>query len=130
MHMRLDKAGCYEAATTPILWRHKWRPIQFVLILDDFGIKYVGNYHALHLLKILEETYEITADWEGNIFEGIDLAWYYNEQHSKITCCMSINGHIDKLLIKYGYPRPSKARISPHKHREVIYGTKEQLTPE
>ena len=35
---RLEKAGYYEAATTHGLWRHKWRPIQFSLLVDDFGI--------------------------------------------------------------------------------------------
>ena len=34
----IEKAGYYEAATTPGLWRHKWLPIQFVLMVDDFGI--------------------------------------------------------------------------------------------
>ena len=41
-----------------------------------------------------------------------------------------MNGYIEKVLLKYGQPRPSKAQLSPHKHREVIYGAKEQLTPE
>jgi hypothetical protein len=27
----------YEAASTPGLWCHKWRPIHFCLIIDDFG---------------------------------------------------------------------------------------------
>jgi hypothetical protein len=27
----------YKAATTPGLWRHKWRPIMFALIVDDFA---------------------------------------------------------------------------------------------
>ena len=27
LHTRLEKAGYYEAATAPGLWRHKWRPI-------------------------------------------------------------------------------------------------------
>ena len=53
LHTRLEKAGYYEAATTPGLWCHKWRPIQFVLLVDDFGIKYVGKEYALHLLKTL-----------------------------------------------------------------------------
>ena len=35
---RLNKAGYYEAATTPGLWKHKWHPIQFCLVVDDFGI--------------------------------------------------------------------------------------------
>ena len=41
-----------------------------------------------------------------------------------------MNGYIDKLLIKYGHPRPLKQQLSPHKHREVTYGAKEQLPPE
>ena len=57
MRTRLEKAVYYKAATTPGLWRHKWRPILFVLIVDDCGIKYVGKQHALHLLRILEENY-------------------------------------------------------------------------
>ena len=71
---RLEKAVYYEAAMTPGLWRHKWCPIQFVLIMDDFSIEYVENQHALHLLEIIEQHYEITLDWEGKTFAGIDLA--------------------------------------------------------
>ena len=41
-----------------------------------------------------------------------------------------MNGYIQKLLLKYGHPRPSKAQRSSHKHREVKYGAKEQLTHE
>ena len=62
LRTRLEKAGYYEAAKTPGLWCHKWCPIQFVLLVDDFGIEYVGNEHALHYLKTLEVDYEITTD--------------------------------------------------------------------
>ena len=41
-----------------------------------------------------------------------------------------MDGYIKRVLLKYGYPRPSKPQLSPHKHLEVIYGVKEQLTPE
>ena len=41
-----------------------------------------------------------------------------------------MNGYIDKLLMKYGHSRPRKSQLSPHKHREVTYGAKEQLTSE
>ena len=41
-----------------------------------------------------------------------------------------MNGYIENVLLKYLHPRPSKSQLSPHKHREVIYGAKEQLTPE
>ena len=63
LRTRLEKADYYEAATTLVLWCHKWRPIQFVLLVDNFGIEYVGKEHALHLLKTLEKNYDITTDY-------------------------------------------------------------------
>ena len=41
-----------------------------------------------------------------------------------------MNGYIHKLLIKYIHPRPHKPQLSPHKHRGVTYGAKEQINPE
>ena len=72
---RLNKASYYQCPTTPGLWRHKWRPILFYLIVDDFGIEYVNKRHADHLRNILLEHYEITQDWYGSRFTGIDITW-------------------------------------------------------
>ncbi len=47
--------GFYEAASTPGLWRHKWGPLQFCLIVDDFGIEYVGIEHFNFLLNLLKK---------------------------------------------------------------------------
>ena len=38
--------------------------------------------------------------------------------------------YIAKVFLKYGNPIPKKSQLSPHKHRELIYGSKEQLAPE
>ena len=38
--------------------------------------------------------------------------------------------YIDKVLLKYNHPFPKKPQLSPHKHREISYGNKEQLVPE
>ena len=130
LRTRLKKEGYYKASKTPDLWRHKWRPIQFVLIVDDFGIIYVRKQHALHLLKILEQNYEITVNWEGKKSAGIYPAWNYDEQHAKITCRIYTNDYIDKFLMKCGNSQPNKSQLSPHTHWEVTYGAKEQLTPE
>ena len=53
--------------------------------MDDFGIKYVGKEHDLHLLKTLKVDYEITTDWEGEKIAGIDLAWDYHPRHTNRT---------------------------------------------
>ena len=54
LRTRLEKANYYKAATTPRLWKHKWRPIQLVLIVDDFGVEYVGKQHAHHLENVIK----------------------------------------------------------------------------
>ena len=53
----LHRYGYYQCATTPGLWCHKWwQPsIMLFLIINDFGIKYVGRQHADHLLATLHE---------------------------------------------------------------------------
>ena len=49
----------------------------FTLVVDDFGVKYVGDEHAAHLQAALRETYEIEVDEEGEKYVGISLDWDY-----------------------------------------------------
>ena len=81
LRLRLEKEGYYEARTTPGLWIHKWRPIQIFLVVDDFGVEYVGEKHADHLATILKKYHSITEDWEGKKYAGIDLKWDYEKLH-------------------------------------------------
>ncbi len=46
---RLAEFDYYEAATTPGLWQHKWHPVMFALIVDNFAIQYVGDANLDHL---------------------------------------------------------------------------------
>ena len=39
---RLNKCGYYQSKLVPGLWKHEWRPVQFTLVVDNFGVKYVG----------------------------------------------------------------------------------------
>eukprot|EP00804_Cyclotella_cryptica_P028768 CCRYP_018720-RA/>CCRYP_018720-RA protein AED:0.37 eAED:0.37 QI:0/0/0/1/0/0.25/4/0/1148 len=123
---RLEMHGYYQCATTPGLWRHKWRPVLFVLIVDDFGIQYSDRRHAEHLLQALQQHYTVTTDWTGTKFAGIDIKWDYNKR----TCRLTMDTYISALLLKYDHPRPRKPQHAPHKHREIIYGAKEQLLPD
>ena len=118
---RLNKAGYYQCPTTPGLWRHKWRPIFFCLIVDDFGIEYVGKRHADHLRDILLKHYEVTQDWSGSRFAGINLTWDYTNR----TCRLSIKNCIKNLLLKWDHTIPSKPEHSPFRHAPIIYGAKQ-----
>ena len=51
---KLKKRVYQQIKLVPRLWKHDWRPIQFTLVVDDFGVKYVGEEHALHLKQTLE----------------------------------------------------------------------------
>jgi hypothetical protein len=56
---QLLKAGCKQSKITPGYWMHLWRPINFALVVDDFGVKYIGEEHAQHLINTLKQDYEI-----------------------------------------------------------------------
>ena len=43
LHKRLNAAGYHETTMTPGLWRHTWRPIQFVLIVNNSALSTSGN---------------------------------------------------------------------------------------
>ena len=62
LQKRLVPHGYYELPHTPGIWKHILCPIQFTLLVDDFGIKYIGIQHVQHLLNALKETYEISED--------------------------------------------------------------------
>ena len=127
---QLTAAGYHKAATTPGLWRHIWRPVQFVLIVEDFGVEYVVRKHADHLLGILNQNYEMKEDWEGKKFAGIDLRWNNTDRHSKRTCRLYMRDYIGDLLFCEGHKAPAKTQLSPYQYREIVYGAKQQLAPE
>ena len=48
-------------------------------MVDYFEGKYLGKEHALHLKAVLEDNYKVTTDWEGKLYIGIVLKWYYEK---------------------------------------------------
>ena len=48
---QLAKHGYRQSKTMPGLWKHDNHPISFSLVVDNFGVKYVGKEHAQHLLE-------------------------------------------------------------------------------
>jgi hypothetical protein len=59
---RLQLHGYYQCRHTQGLWRHRWQPLLFSLVVDDFGIFYVGKQHADHLIQAIENDYDFTKD--------------------------------------------------------------------
>ena len=60
----INAVGYCQSKVTPGFWKHQWRPISFTLVVDDFGVKYVGKEHAEHLLNTLKQHYKIESNWK------------------------------------------------------------------
>jgi hypothetical protein len=59
--------------------KHETRPIQFRLVVVDFGVKYVSKELAQHLKNAVEEQYKLMYDWAGKWYIGITFDWDYNK---------------------------------------------------
>ena len=82
---RREEHDYYEVDHTPGLFTHKTRPIWFTLVVDDFGVKYVGEQHAEYLMGILKQHYDIEDNWKGELYCGITLKWNYAEGYVDIA---------------------------------------------
>jgi hypothetical protein len=62
----LAKDGYRPTTHTHVLWTHDTRPISCSLVVDAFGVKYVGREHAEHLMACIRKNYNISSDWNGS----------------------------------------------------------------
>jgi hypothetical protein len=113
----------YKCNNTPSLWKNQTCPIAFTLVVDNFGVKYVGKKHADHLIQCIKETYELTEDWTGDSYCGIKLNWNYDVRMLNI---LMPTRYIKKLLQKYKYCVPPKPQHCPYSPSPIQYGAKAQ----
>lgn len=120
----LHKDGYYPCEHTVGLWKHRWLPIKFTLVVDYFVVHYKGQEHVQHLHKCLLKYYnKVTVDWEGGIYCGITLDWKYGQGVVDII----IPGYITNLLHKYQHPIYNKKQLSPHPWTKPMYGQQKQF---
>jgi hypothetical protein len=55
LQRNLAKDGYRPTHHTHGLWTHDTCPISFSLVVDDFGVKYVGREHAEHLMACIKK---------------------------------------------------------------------------
>ena len=121
LEQRLNKRGYRQSKLVPGLWKHDWRPVQFTLVVDDFGVKYVGEEHALHLKQTLTADYAVTTEWDGKRYIGITLDWDYRRRQVHL----SMPGYITKALKQFQHIAPSKQQ-QPYPSTSINYGAKKQ----
>ena len=52
---QLYKHGYHQSKVTPGFWKHKWCPVAFLLVVNDFGAKHIGKEHANYLIAALKK---------------------------------------------------------------------------
>ena len=60
----MEPYGYHPSSKNSGVWKHNILTINFILIGDDFGVKYSVKYHALHVKASLEDKYEVITEWE------------------------------------------------------------------
>jgi hypothetical protein len=93
--------------------------------VDDFGVQYMGQKHAQHLIYALETEYTVSKYWTGGIYCGITLKWDYENKHVDI----SMHGYIKDTLHKYQHHIPNHPQYEPHKWTVPAYGQRIKYAP-
>jgi hypothetical protein len=117
---RLNKEGYFKIPLVPAFWKHKTRPTQFVLIVDDFGIKYFKKEDLDHLIDTLKKYYDVKVDPKGKELVKIELDWDYKNRKVHL----SMKPYLDKSLRQFDNIVPTKRQHSPYPHVEPKYGAK------
>ena len=122
LEKQLNKKGYHQNDITPGLWKQKWRPICFLLCVDDFGVKYVGKHNAKHLMSVLGDHYEISHNWKGKRYLGIYLDWDYG--HRKVHLSMLL--YVTDTLTRFRQQNPQNLQHQLYPHIRPTYGAKAQ----
>jgi len=101
---------------------HKPCPIQFSLVVDDFGVKYVGKENAEHLLNTIRKYYKCSCNWDGKRYCRLTIKWDYAGQKVHL----SMPTYIKKALQRFQHPPPMKPQNQPHPSVKKTYGAKMQ----
>jgi hypothetical protein len=117
----------HQTTFTPGLWKNDTCPVVFSLAIDDFGVRYVGQEHAQHIIDALEQTFEVYMDWAGSLYCGITLKWVY--ANDTIDFHARVHHYNTTQIPKYHTKMPT---ISPHSWTPPIYGqhVKYAVTPD
>ncbi len=122
----LLKAGYVWAGVTPLgLFKHVTRPIQFILVVDDFGIKSQpeDDLRHFHLVDHLAKKYRVT-EGDGDLFCGVRIKWDYLKCEAEIH----MPGFCKKAQKWFNHVPKKVPEHSPHACAEIKYGKKAPIS--
>ena len=69
----LAPRGYYQCHNTTVMWKHKWNPVTFSLLVDGFGVKYVRKQHTYNSIDCIRKYYPDSVNWDESLY-------WYNEE--------------------------------------------------
>ncbi|KAL7480198.1 hypothetical protein ACHAW6_005894 [Cyclotella cf. meneghiniana] len=123
LEKRLNTHGYHQSKSLPGLWKHAWCPIWFTLAVDNFGVKFVGKEHALHIKSVLKSYYPLSTDWTRKHYISITLDWDY--ENCKVH--LSMPGYVTKALKQFQHKQPSNPQHAPFPTRPIKYRAKNRM---
>jgi hypothetical protein len=122
----LAKHGYHQLEHTPGLFKHEVRPVIFSLVVDDFGVQYVGRENAQHLVDVIAAKYKMTTDWTGALYCGVTLKWDYKAR----TVDLSMPGYVAKALARFEHSPEGRPQHAPSAWSKPLYSSAPQLAKE
>ena len=87
-----------ESPHSPCHFTHITDQIDFVLVVDDFGISTQGDGPAERLFAVLRKRYPLKVDMTGSKFIGFKIDFTYSADISKRMCAISMPGYVDAAM--------------------------------
>ena len=81
------------------------------LLVDDFGLKYVGKHHTENLITCIKKDYPVSVYWNGGLYYGVSLEWDYKQ----IFVTLSMAGYAESAMHEYQQKTTTRPQNAPHK---------------
>ena len=98
----LANHGYIESIHSPCHFTHITDHIDFVLVVDDFGISTQGDGPAERLFEVLRKRYPLKVDMTGSKFIGFKVDFKYSAKLSGRQCSISMPGYVPAALKRFG----------------------------
>ncbi len=92
----------------------------FCLIVNDFGVEYVGIKHFDHLLGVLQWYHQVQTNMAGNKIAGLNAPWDFPSKQVHVD----MKSYVNVLLLSLNWPMPKKPQLSPFTGTPIAYGQK------
>jgi hypothetical protein len=93
-----------------------------MLCFENFGMKYIGQEHAKHLLQVYNMHYKCSQDWDSMKYLGMDIDWDYKQRKVHVLMLE----YVPKTLMRFQHKAPSTPQHQPYSHVKLTYGATRQ----